>query len=191
MGIKEYLNGKKEKEVRYRLSDIVWVHNMVKDGEADMTEGAINVPFISNKDNTKYKNLLTNEIVELPLVFKGSRPIETTLCKSVGLDYDNNDCDINKSDMILTKASLMKGVSSKIIRDLGVYLIRNSVYGTYAKDKDLVWNFCKDAAVTQSQLVDLANSLTKARNINNAKENAKRLKQAKEDAEYERDVRDF
>lgn len=194
MGIKEYLTGKKQKEVKYRLSDIVWVHNMYIDGEK-MAERAVNVPFIPNKDNMKYKNLLTNEIVELPIIFKGNRPIERTLCDSVGLDYDDNTCDTALSDVMLRKAFNMKGVSTKIIRDLGVYMAKNVArYMIRSKNEDLVcsvWDFCKETSFTQSQIVDFANSLTKERNIQNAKDNERRLKKEKEDTEYERDVRDF
>lgn len=196
MGIKEYLTGRKQKEVKYRLSDIVWVSNHWGQSSESM-KSAINVPFIPNKDETKFKNLLTNEIVELPLVFKGSNPVASTLCKSVGLDYSNGGCGTMGSADAIRMALSVKGVSAKILRDYKAYETLDTFKKALAQEDTvdhycaIAENFCVETSFTQCQLVDFANSLTKARNIKNAKENDERLKKAKEDAEYERNVRDF
>lgn len=187
MGIKEFLTGKKQQEVKYRLSDIVWAHNMYKNGADKEIEDAVNVPFIPNKDETKYRNLLTNDIVEIPIVFTRFNPIESTLCNSVGLNYNNGGCGISDCWTMIYKALNIRGVSEKIIKDC-------KAYGTMCawKNKPVILvDYCKETFVTQKELIDFANSLTKARNIQNAKENADRLKKAKEDAEYERNARDF
>lgn len=172
MGIKEFFENKasRQKEVKYPLSDLVWVHNMPGDFLNESLP-AQNVPFLPNKDSTKFKNLLTGEVISLPIVYKGHNPTEHVLCKSLGLDFDNGRSGVATSDNVLMWA-LDMGVSSKIAKKYNVYALANDKKFAKGSAQDICLDFCENTRVSESELAQFCNSLQKTRNERNAKRHA-------------------
>lgn len=193
MGIKDFLESKvkgskQSVEPQFRLSDIVWATNLLSDGK-NQTGIAINVPFIPNRENTRYKNLQTGEIVEMPVIFKGHNPTENTILPSVGLDYSNGGCGLLPSANMLYGALFMN-LSSDITKKFKDYSKSPEKYLNDDRS-NVLEDFCNDTRVSLREINQFSTNLQKARNERNIKLRKDALAKQKGDNESSIDVRDF
>lgn len=193
MGIKEFLEskvkGSKQSGVpQFRLSDIVWATNLLSDGK-DQTGIAINVPFIPNKDNIRYKNLQSGEIVEMPVIFNGHNPVENTLLPSVGLDFLSGGCGLLSSANMIYGALFMN-LSSDITKKFKEYTKNPEKYLNDDR-RNVLDDFCNDTRVSLSEINQFSTNLQKARNERNVRLRKDALAKQKGENESSIDVRDF
>lgn len=166
MKLKEYIQGKLNKtekeaqtpDVYYKLNDLVWLDNWVPGNE----DKALNIPFLPNNTNTKFKNLLNNEIIEMPISYKGSNPKGNTLARSLGRENMDGLRVATSADVLYGSLLLDKQPSSQVIRELKAFLLLNNAEPN--KTIDTIQEFCQGSKISSSDLNGLIKSIQVERN---------------------------
>lgn len=167
MKIKEYIQNKfpktnkatqTETDVYYKLNDLVWIDNWVPGND----DKALNVPFLPNKDNTKYRNILNGDIVELPISYKGTNPRGNTLARSLGYKNIDGLRVATSADVLYGCLLLDKQPNSQVISELKLDLLKNNS----APDKimNVISQFCGTNKIAGRDLEGLVKSIQSERN---------------------------
>lgn len=140
---------KKVKQEAYRLDDANIMFVVTKEGAC--------IPFKIGDNN--FKNVLTNDEYEFPLVFRGHSPIEHSLCKSLGLQY-GVDCHVFSSfqDLLTATLDLPNVDKSKILKDYNKYLDQFPTRNPKNAEK----MFCSKSSYTMDDMVEFGNATGKA-----------------------------